>query len=168
VAKLKRIVAVGVADADLAEVAAELRGPIRLAHPDLGTLEYDRRYDWFSGRSVWCGEIVEVSLSGDPDAPEAVAAAASRLFSDQAGWDRRVRDFAVERLLPLKNDVWLGEDEPELAREDFLARMTLTSIDVDESGSFTFWHSDGDLFGGHSIQVSGNLDSGPTAVDIPG
>jgi hypothetical protein len=46
--------------------------------------------------------------------------------------------------------------------------MTLESITVTPDGSFDFWHNDGDLFYGHSIQVSGNLSQGPTHADIPG
>ena len=46
--------------------------------------------------------------------------------------------------------------------------MKLESISVRNNGSFDFWHNDGDLFWGHSIQISGNLTDGPKRADIPG
>ncbi|OAI46466.1 hypothetical protein AYO44_11310 [Planctomycetaceae bacterium SCGC AG-212-F19] len=62
----------------------------------------------------------------------------------------------------------MGDDEVELNAKQFKARMTLEAITVTPSGSFDFWHNDGDLFWGHSIQISGNLTKGPTHADIPG
>jgi hypothetical protein len=94
--------------------------------------------------------------------------AARRLFAEQAEWHRRVREYAVDRLLPLKNDSWLDEDDEEMSAAEFLSRMRLTSISVDETGDLTFWHDDGDLFWGHAIQVSGSLSNGLTDADIPG
>jgi hypothetical protein len=46
--------------------------------------------------------------------------------------------------------------------------MTLVSITVKSEGSLDFRHSDGNLFYGHSIQVTGNLSDGPTNADITG
>ena len=74
----------------------------------------------------------------------------------------------MQELLPLKNENWLDEDEAELSPDEFKDRMTLESITVYPSGSFDFWHNDGDLFWGHSIQISGNLSDGPKHADIPG
>jgi len=79
----------------------------------------------------------------------------------------RVKDSAVQELLPLKNDAWLGDDETEFSPEEFKSKMTLQSISIHPDGDFDFWHDDGDLFWGHSIQVSGSLADGPTAADIP-
>jgi hypothetical protein len=71
-------------------------------------------------------------------------------------------------LLPLKNDTWLQKGESPLTEADFLKRMRLQSIWFGEDGSFEFWHNDGDLFWGHSIEVRGNLKDGLTEADIPG
>jgi hypothetical protein len=74
----------------------------------------------------------------------------------------------VEKLLPLKNDSWLGENERELTPADFKKKMKLQSINVAGDGSFEFWHDDGDLFWGHSIQIRGKLKDGLVDADIPG
>jgi hypothetical protein len=62
----------------------------------------------------------------------------------------------------------LDEDEIELTADQFKGRMTLESITVHPNGSFTFWHNDGDMFWGHSIEVSGSLTKGLRRADIPG
>jgi hypothetical protein len=46
--------------------------------------------------------------------------------------------------------------------------MILESIAFEADGDFTFWHDDGEMFRGHSIEVRGNLADGITDADIPG
>jgi hypothetical protein len=93
---------------------------------------------------------------------------AHSLWRSQDSWNRRIADYAVQELLPLKNDSWLGEGEAEVTAEQFKACMKLEAVTVNPDGSFEFWHNDGDLFWGHSIQISGSLSEGPTHADIPG
>ena len=45
--------------------------------------------------------------------------------------------------------------------------MKLQSIVFYPDGDFNFWYDDGDLFWGHSIAISGNLE-GLKDADIPG
>lgn len=132
-------------------------------------LELDRRFDDYNGKAQWCGAEVRLSLScADASEPRGALAAAASLFQDQAEWSKRVKEFAADRLLPVKNEYWLQDNEAELSREDFISRMTLEEISVDESGAFSFWHDDGDLFWGHSILINGDLTEGLTDADIPG
>lgn len=46
--------------------------------------------------------------------------------------------------------------------------MKLEAITVRPNGEFEFWHDDGDLFWGHSILISGDLNHGLEDADIPG
>jgi hypothetical protein len=154
-------------DAELRHYAEELQRPVTFDDPLLGTFTLDRRVDWFTGDVVWAGEVIALHLSGSADAQGALRAAYA-LWRNQTDWNQRVRDFAAEKLLELKNDTWLDEGDVELTAEEFMEKMTLKSITVNPDGSFDFWHDDGDLFWGHSIQISGNLVEGPTRADIPG
>jgi hypothetical protein len=79
-----------------------------------------------------------------------------------------VREFTADRLLTLKNESWLGDDEEELSRVVFISRVTLQEITVDENGDFDFWLDDGDLFWGHTILVNGNIDRGLSDAGIHG
>jgi hypothetical protein len=169
VTTLHRIVHVGAKDSELEQFARQLQKPIVLHDATLGRLKYNRRFGWFEGRAEWCGHEVEVNLSCTrSEEPTAVLDVATRLFKEQVQWDRRVREYAVEQLLPLKNDSWRDEDEEEMSAADFLSKMSLESISLDEDGGLTFWHNDGDLFWGHAIQISGNLTDGLKSADIPG
>ena len=74
----------------------------------------------------------------------------------------------MKELLPLKNETWLEEGESPFSAEKFKSRMMLQSISIYPNGDIEFWHDDGDLFWGHSIQISGSLDEGLSEADIPG
>jgi hypothetical protein len=169
--RLARIINIDASDADLEKLAARLQEPIVLIDPTLGRLEYSRRFGTYEGRAGWCGKDVEVRLEcAHPEDPAAVLGAATQLFAEQAEWNSRVREFAVAKLLATANE-WRemeNEDEEELSADTFLSRMILDTICVEESGGFSFWHDDGDLFWGHSIQVRGSMAEGLTSTDIAG
>jgi hypothetical protein len=138
-------------------------------HERFGELTFDPRVGWYEASTTWSGAPVRLNLvAEDDEALNAALAHAVELWNDQPGWTARVRDRAVDELLGLKNGTWLEEDEDEVSREAFVGRMVLQSISVHPEGEFEFWHDDGDLFWGHSIQVSGNLQEGPTDAGIAG
>jgi hypothetical protein len=149
--------------------AAELARVATHQSERFGTLRRDRALGRWDGNALWCDERVELALEG-ADLGELGAAleSAERLWSEQEAWSERIQAFAVDRLLELKNESWLDEGEAEVTAEEFRRRMRLELIVVWPDGRFTFWHQDGDLFWGHSIQVVGTLAGGPTAADIPG
>jgi len=156
-------------DEELNRHLKQLQQPVTFEDPSLGTFTLDRRVDWFSGTVAWEGHPISLNLSGSETHKVLDALkTAHALWKSPNTWNRRIRDYAVEKLLPLKNESWLDENEPALTPDEFRARMTLQSITVYPDGSFDFWHNDGDLFWGHSIHISGSLANGPTGADIPG
>lgn len=169
-AELLELVDAPVPDDDpLWERARELAAPVTHEDPRFGTLTLDRSVGWYQGTAAWAGAAVRLNLAAANDAELADALqAAGRLWDDQEGWNERIQAYAVQELLEVKNESWLDEDKAELTPAEFRARMRLESITVWSDGGFDFWHDDGDLFWGHSIQVSGDLHEGPTSADIPG
>lgn len=166
---LEVLVGTDACDAELNEYALRLQEPVTHEDPILGTFTLDRRIDWFSGNAVWDRAPVSLNLSAsDPAGLQAALGTAYSLWRSADSWNCRIRDYAVEELLPLKNDNWLGEGEAELTANQFKDRMKLKEITVAPDGSFDFWYDDGDIFWGHAIQISGNLLEGPTNADIPG
>lgn len=158
-----------VADAELRVFAEELQKPVVIRDKRFGELVLNPRVGWFEGKRSWNRKIVEVSFEcgADNDITDAMKTAES-LWAEQTVWKKKVNDFAVEKLLPLKNENWLQENEAKLSQKQFLSKMDLQSITVSEEGQFTFWHNDGGMFGGHSIEIAGSLTKGPTHADIPG
>ncbi len=165
---LERVVG-PVEHAALEAESARLKLPVTFTDEAFGTFTLDRRIDRFEAETRW--ENLPVTLNLEGSAPEDVAEtlrAARSLWENQTTWAERVRAFAVKELLPLKNDSWLEEDEAPVTPEVFVSKMRLSSITLQPDRSFEFWHSDGELFWGHAIVISGDLDAGPTDADIPG
>jgi hypothetical protein len=157
------------ADPDLMQIKEALQTPVIFHSPKFGTLTLDRRFGQYEGNAQWCGGPVRLSLiCSDIANPAITVSAAESLFKNQEMWDERVREFTADRLLTLKNESWLGDDEEELSRVVFISRVTLQEITVDENGDFDFWLDDGDLFWGHTILVNGNIDRGLSDAGIHG
>jgi len=168
-ALLEEFIRIENSDKDLNDYATQLQKPVNHEDPVLGTFTLDRRISCFTGHANWNGNQISLHLSArEPGEIEAALKTAHSLWKSQNEWDRRIREYAVKALLPLKNKNWLAEDENAVTPDEFERRMALESVTVHPDGSFEFWHRDGDLFWGHSIQISGNLSEGPTGADIPG
>ena len=67
----------------------------------------------------------------------------------------KVKDYTTHKLLKLKNDLWLEEDEKEVTKKDFKDRMKFTGFYV-FSESANFYFDDSNLFWGHTIEVTIN------------
>ena len=168
-AELIALEEVGVADEELLEHANQLQQPVTVSDPTFGTLKFNRDVDWWEADVTWLEQPIELCLAAESSSElESVLEKARILWQDQQTWNKRIQDFAVENLLELKNDTWLDEDEEPVSASQFIDRMILESITIYPDGGFDFLHNDGDLFWGHSIQVTGTLEEGPTHADIPG
>ena len=133
-----------------------------------GTLIFNEDLDWFTGESLWIEESVEVSFHVDQNNNiDAGLKVAETLWQHQDSWKERIEDYAVQELLMLKNENWLEEGQDTITPVEFKKLMKLQSIVFYPDGDFNFWYDDGDLFWGHSIAISGNLE-GLKDADIPG
>jgi len=156
-------------DAELEAALARFRAPVEMTDPILGRLVLNKSVDWFEGTIEWLGKPVEIAVCKDQHgSPADALRTAKALVERMRDWAAGVDGYALSQLLPLKNDVWLEEEEEPVSRADFLARMQLRSITVRAQGRFEFGHDDGDLFWGHSIQVSGSLEQGLKSAYVAG
>ena len=156
-------------DTELNEFAKQLQAPVNHVDSILGTFTLDRRVNWFVGSAGWNGKPVSIYLNAIVAAElQAALKTAHSLWEAQDIWNERVCDYAAEALLPLKNKNWLAENEVTITADQFKQKMTIESLTVNPNGSFEFSHSDGDLFGGHSIQTRGSLSKGLTKAGISG
>jgi hypothetical protein len=156
-------------DSELNAYALELQEPVTFADPQFGVFTLDRRVSWYEASSDWGGISIRLTVHADaPAQMEKSLAVARKLWGAHADWQQRISACATKELLGLKNESWLQEGEAEVSRAEFERRLVLETISVEADGSFEFWHNDGDLFWGHSIMVSGNLEEGPKDAGIHG
>lgn len=157
-------------DVDLNAHSASLQQPVTFNDDRFGTFTLDRSVNWFEGHALWGADKIRLTLSMDDDDQDVTRplAVAHSLWDSQKMWDDRMAEFAATKLLDVKNDNWLDEDEADLTSQEFKSKMQLENIYVSASGNIEFWYNDGNLFWGHSIRVSGTLSAGPDDAGIEG
>lgn len=152
-------------DPDLKAILEEQKKPVTFWEEGLGTFTLNRQVNWFETEADWLGTEISLVFDREEDRAGCVANAKA-LLASAPDWDRRVREYAAEKLTSLAND-W-AEDEEEITREGFMERMEPESVEVRADGSFEFWFTDGEMFYGHSIHVTGNLADGPRTAQMEG
>lgn len=164
-----RHVSVLIDDAELAVARQALQEPMILDDPELGQLTLDRSLDIYEGEVMWNGRSVYLTMSCDaPDQPHAAINTVKAFLCEHMLWDIRAREGAVAQLLLLKNNTWLDDGEAELAPAAFAQRMTLSAAEVHESGKWSLWFDDDDMFWGHAILVRGDVASDQVDATIAG
>ena len=160
-------------DPDLKAILEQQKKPDSTYVEGLGTFVLNRQVKWYETEVDWLEGKVRLNFDQGPEEEmKAAQETAKALLSNPADWDARVRACAADQLLELANQ-WAtegeNEDEPEeIDRDQFMARMELDTIQVSPDQSFLFWFNDGEMFWGHSIQVSGTLSDGPTEAQMEG
>ncbi|MBX9685948.1 MAG: DUF2262 domain-containing protein [Candidatus Obscuribacterales bacterium] len=156
-------------DGELNELSLKLQEPLTLTDARFGTLSFDRSLNWFECAADWQGKRIHLYIALDKeDSAEASLENAGRLFLESSDWEAKIRDFAVESLLELKNDTWLDEDEEMVNAAEFKERISLQTITVYANGDFEFCLNDGGLFWGHAILIAANLSNGLKTANIVG
>ena len=157
-------------DPDLKAILEEQKKPVTFWEEGLGTFTLNRQVDWFETEVDWLGGPISLVFDAGEDRAE-VLQRARTLLAGAADWDKRIRAYAADDLLASAND-WaeqMEDEEPqEITREQFMERMELESIEIRADGSFEFWFADGDMFYGHSIHVSGDMEHGPDDASMEG
>jgi hypothetical protein len=135
----------------------------------IGTLKLNKSKNTFIGKAKWTDKKVELVFSVDHNGEiEQGLIVAKTLWNSQDEWDSKIKSFASKELLGLKNESWLDIGEKKLTSSQFKDRLTVKSVLFYEEGSFEFFFDDGELFGGHSVQVSGNIAEGLTQAIFQG
>lgn len=117
----------------------------------------------------WCGAQVQLSLTVDSaQSVDAVVVVAASLTATSSRVNAEVTQFVTTELLPRINEERLAAGSVALAPEEFLGVITLQMITVNSDETYEFLYDDGDLLGGHWIEIHGSLTQGPIEVDTPG
>ncbi|WP_090620595.1 DUF2262 domain-containing protein [Natrinema salaciae] len=141
--------------------SAHSQDPEMYEDEQLGTFERKSSRGLYSTTAEWMGTEVELELwLSEPDDGVSGLTVAKALWDDQSTWTERIQQYALDELLELKNVEWIESEDDTVTAEEFTDRIDLKTVTIDHDGGFTFWHDDDDLFFGHSIMVSGNLENG--------
>jgi hypothetical protein len=128
------------------------------------------RFVWDARGNEWQGELitpdgVRIAIAIDCDR-EAISLADREAFVWLSSNERALRDQLAEQMLELAED-WRGgrdEEEPEITKESFAARVELIRASA-HAGGFFLDYRDGGMFGGHVIDVYVRPDG---TMDDPG
>lgn len=156
-------------DDELEAILNKVKKPVYYEDPVLGKFKLEQDVGYFSGKIVWNAQSVCFSFSKDTKAAmQKMMDTIHTLLQNAAEWEAKIRLFAAEELLELKNDNWLENEREPVTAQQFMDCMKLETIEVDADGCFNFWYEDGDLFWGHAIVVAGTLQNGLESATIEG
>lgn len=144
--------------------------PGELVHPELGVFPLST----YSGERYektisWCGTPTRLSLSLETiESIEAVLNAATATAQAGLNVNSQVQAFATNELLQGINEERKASGASALDAKAFLHAISLEMITVHADNTYEFLYNDGQLLGGHWIEVHGNLEDGPIDIDAPG
>ncbi len=128
----------------------------------------DKSLNLFCGEGSFNGCDCSVNFDADGEREQTANDAMktwAELSKDSAKWDKEARAYAAKKLVDNAND-WLadsveeGQEFEEITQADFAKRMQLSEVCVSTDGNFEIYYDDDDMFWGHVIIVSGNIDDG--------
>jgi hypothetical protein len=79
---------------------------------------------------------------------------------------QQAKEYAVESLLALKNEIMFEEDRAPLTPQQFKDRMVLQLISIESDGSISLYYPDDNLFVGHFF-IMMDSDNNFIDADIP-
>ena len=143
--------------------------PVIYEDEKFGTFSLDTTLDCFETNTIWNKNDIELSIYENKiENVESAIKTAHSLWKDQSLWNKRIQQYAIEKLLALKNESWLDDNEKSITSIDFIRKMNLESVVIYPNDDFEFWYDDGELFWGHSIKICGNLSKGLKDAEICG
>ena len=168
---LLKVLTDNVIDARLQQVLDVYNAPVFIEDSEVGKLELDKDLDLYQGNTFWLGQQISIYISDSNDADNKLAVLKS-IINEAADWDHKLRQFSAIELTDLAND-WQNEDEDAdnlspITTASFADRISLRELSISDDGDFTVYYHDDDMFWGHIIMVSGNIDGTLSDASIAG
>ena len=130
----------------------------------LGTFVLNRSINWFQADVDWLGQSIQLTFDRDEVQADCCRTARA-LMDDQAGWDEKIRTYAVRELPAQYGQL---EELASLPPEELSRRLEAESLQVWGDGRFEFWFHDADFSWEHSVRVNGSLSGGPADIHLEG
>lgn len=149
----------------LEKILAKFRQPVMLRLDTGEELVLEKSLGMFSGEGYWNNEECHINMDVDEEGSVTAKDALKtwkQLIADCQEWDDKARKFAAEELTDNANDWAQDEDEnvKEITKEDFAKRLSISEVCVSTDGDFEIYYDDDDMFFGHVVIVSGNIETG--------
>lgn len=140
-----------------------------LTHAVFGELRWEAESDWwFTQVRLPSGDWLDVVVDPGDEDPSAFVEQAAALFRQAMDAERRILHEAVRaRVLDLY-DAWRQEDEPRLTAEGLEGQLELTFIRLDTVAPVVLSYWAGEVFGGHSVDVTVDEKLRVTGVGLVG
>lgn len=127
--------------------------------PSLGNLTYNNKLEWYEGKFKVENKVIEVSVyNAEPNEFEKLISFADKQINSKFYEEMLLK--MESKMIELKNDAWLGEDEetgedePPITIENFRKRISISSIVFYDDCTSSIYCNDDDIFWGHSIDIS--------------
>lgn len=162
---VKAVLESNCSEARLEQILAEFRKPVILQLDAGEELLLDKSIGLFSGEGHWNGEECLINMDVDEESSVTAEDALetwNKLIANSQEWDDKARKFAAEEMTDNANDWALDADEnaEEMTKEDFAKRLIISEVCVSTDGNFEIFYDDDDMFWGHVVIVSGNIETG--------
>ncbi len=125
-----------------------------IQEPDLGTLTWDDRLDWWEGSILLSSNVpfrlfilAREGLTTNRAITADARAAARRIRDLEAA----CRHYAADQLFDVYEEEW--SEGSAVSRADFIGRLTPDTVEIHETGYSEVHFGDGDLFSGHGVGV---------------
>lgn len=141
--------------------------------PSIGKLTYDEEIECFEGKFKVENKVIEVSVHNAE--PKELALLIS--FVDKqiiAKFYDEILLHMESKMVNLKNDAWLGEDdetgedEPPMTKQNFRKRISISRIVFYEDCSSSIYCNDDDIFWGHTIEISVDVNGNYKDANLAG
>ena len=157
---------------ELIKIAKKYNEKIEIVDKELGTFVLNKKHHWLEGAVVWLGKNISVTLEETEDIydkgyQQNLLDLLRQFLQNQKDLDLEFRKFASAELTDSANE-WRDDGSMEISEESFAQRIELDSLNLDNEGNYMLYFHDDDMFFGHSILVSGNIEGGITDTQMVG
>ena len=166
--RLNKLLKSNVDNNQLQKILTKRKEPVIFKSKTLGNFELDRRLDWYEGKTDWNGELIDIYLTGELEKIGNAEKNAISILQNHKDWDDYVKEKICEELLTLKNESWLEENEKPLTVNEFISKIYIESITINNTDEFQMCFNDGDIFWGHAITVETDLKRKIEHIGIEG
>lgn len=134
----------------------------------LGKLSYDQKMERWNVPLPREYKNARCSIYTEPASLQQLLVPMREIISNIEVSVENAKSIACDALLKTKNQSWIDENEEEVTSDEFMENLELSSLNMEQDGSLTFYFRDGDMFWGHYVEVSIQENGAYTNANLVG